>query len=83
MTAALAAPPIENDWLSLDDAAAELGVTRSTLTRYARQGKVLRIYHAGRAYTTRASLENYRASAAQAAEAKRASLERMNSRRRR
>lgn len=83
MTAALAAPPTENEWLLLDDAAAELGVTRSTLARYARQGKVLRIYHAGRAYTTRASIEGYRANVAQAAEAKRVSLERMNSRRRR
>jgi excisionase family DNA binding protein len=83
VTAALATTPApEDQWLTLDEAAEELNVTRSTLTRYARQGKVLRIYHAGRVYTTRASIENYKKTQAQNAEAKRASLEKQNRRRR-
>lgn len=81
MTAALAPPT--DEWLALDEAAAELGVTRSTLTRYARQGKVLRLYHAGRVYTTRASIEQYKATQASNAEAKRAAIERTANRRQR
>lgn len=81
MTAVLA-PSTSDEWLSMEEAALELGVTRSTLIRYARQGKVLRLYHGGRVYTTRSSLEQYKTSQTQKAEAKRAAVEKANKRRR-
>lgn len=82
VTATLA-PSAPDEWLLLDDAALELGVSRKTLIRYAQAGKVLRLYHGGRAYTTRASIEQYKASEAQKAEAKRAAAEKQANRRRR
>lgn len=74
MTAALA-EDYEDDWVPLNQAAREFGVAASTLARWAREGKLLRLYHGGRVYTTRESMSRYRMKQAAEAEARRVALE--------
>lgn len=84
MTAALARDYEDSDeWVPWAEAAKELGVAPSTLQRYARDGKLLRLYHANRVYTTRTSLADYRRRCMVEAEAKRVATEKSARRKRR
>ena len=51
--------PEPTDPIPADDAAAQLGITRRTLNRYASEGRIAVVRHGRRSFVTRAAIADY------------------------